>query len=150
MTLEKRKKIKAMLDNPASTENEKAICRRILKDNPESPPAFDPEQEKDRWRRQTQSPWGLRDNFFDSLFGGVAGLGKQHAAQRQQAAAQAQRDADISEAVNAKHNRKTAWEMFKQKIYHSKEDRDRAVTLQREAIRNHAQQRLVDLLRKRH
>lgn len=35
VTPEKRKKIKALLDNPASTENEKEICRKLLKDNPE-------------------------------------------------------------------------------------------------------------------
>jgi len=35
MTPEKRKKIKALLDSPASTPNEKEICRKLLKDNPE-------------------------------------------------------------------------------------------------------------------
>jgi hypothetical protein len=35
MTPEKRRKIKALLDNPASTENEKEICRKILRENPE-------------------------------------------------------------------------------------------------------------------
>ena len=37
MTPEKRKKIKALLDNPASTPNEKEICRKLLKGNPEEP-----------------------------------------------------------------------------------------------------------------
>ena len=36
MTPEKRNKIKAMLDDPAATDNEKEICRKILKENPEN------------------------------------------------------------------------------------------------------------------
>lgn len=36
MTREKRQKIKALMDSPASTENEKEICRKLLKDNPET------------------------------------------------------------------------------------------------------------------
>jgi hypothetical protein len=43
MTPEKQKKIKALLDNPASTENEKEICRKLLKGHPEpDPPAWNP------------------------------------------------------------------------------------------------------------
>ena len=37
MTPEKRRKIKALMESPASTENEKEICRKLLKDNPEDP-----------------------------------------------------------------------------------------------------------------
>jgi len=155
VTPEKRKKIKAMLDNPASTENEKVICRKILKDNPA--PASDgmfhtmpgPENRSldERWRRQSQSPWGLRDNFFDGLFGGIAGGALGGSAN--QAAAQAQRDAHIRHAAHAKHNRQSSWETFKQRVFQSQEDRDRKITLQREAIQNSAQQRLVDLLKKK-
>jgi hypothetical protein len=38
MTLEKWLKIEALMKSPASTENEKAICKRILKKNPKPEP----------------------------------------------------------------------------------------------------------------
>lgn len=43
----KRKKIKALLVNPATSENEKAICRKLLKANPE--PQIDQQQKDKLW-----------------------------------------------------------------------------------------------------
>ena len=165
MTPDKRRKVKAMLDNPASTENEKAICRRILKDHPETEGQEKRRQESgDFWRQflnephqqfRQQAQWADRDNRpyiqFSSVFEGVAGLGQQHAAQRQQAAAQAQQDALRRDAERRQQavSRQTVWERLRETIYQSKEERDRVITLQREAIRNNAQQRLVDLLKKK-
>lgn len=120
MTPEKRRKIKAMLDNPASTNNEKDICRRILKENPESatePPVC------------LRTPDGDLSSFFNRGFGGAASA-QREAARRQQ---------DVS--------RKSSWEKFRQKVYQTQEERDRVIVLQREAIQNSAQQRLADLLR---
>ena len=57
MKPDKRKKIRAMLNNPASTENEKEICRKLLKAHPEEKPHFDDnvfnESMEDAFRRQT-------------------------------------------------------------------------------------------------
>lgn len=182
MTPEKRKKIKALLNNRASTENEKAVCRQILKDNPAPapkgmfhtmpgrPPIFDPNprsaqaqwadhrnrpyvtfESDQQFRHQAQAPWvKAPDGLLDGLFGEIAGLGQQYAAQRQQAAAQAQQDALRRDAERRQQDlRKSTWEKFRDMVYQSTEDRDRVRVLQREAIRNTAQQRLVELLKKK-
>ena len=42
MTPEKRKKIRALMESPASTTNEKEICRQLLQDNPAPDPPVNP------------------------------------------------------------------------------------------------------------
>jgi len=56
----KLKKIRAMLNSPASTKNEKAICRKLLAEHTEEtpedrPPIFNPsfETPEQAWRRQS-------------------------------------------------------------------------------------------------
>lgn len=87
MTPEKRKKIKAFLADPAATENEKEICRKLLKDNPEPPETLGrPITGRElRDRMSANMRQGKVDPFWS--FAQAAGQ-SQDAARRQQAAAQ--------------------------------------------------------------
>lgn len=106
MTPEKRKKIQAMLANPASSENEKAICRKILKNNPVTA--------TDGMFANCKRAAPKKRNFFDGLFGTALG--------------------GLDDTTN--------WEDAERR------QRD-MIEIRREAFRNQAQQRLVDLLRKK-
>ena len=83
MTPEKRRKIKALLDNPASTENEKEICRKILKENPED----------SRGRPVTGYEVRGKIRFWQSQRSRQSGDFWRQATQNQQNAAQRQREA---------------------------------------------------------
>lgn len=99
-----------MLANPASSENEKAICRKILKDNPVTA--------TDGMFADCKRAAPKTRNFFDGLFGGAFGG-----------------------ALGGMDN-STNWEDAERR------QRD-MIEIRREAFRSQAQQRLVDLLRKK-
>lgn len=73
MTPDKRKKIMALLSNPASTDNEKEICRKLLKGNPEDKgrPVTGYEV-RDRMNRPPKVEWSDAQNKqFDGIFNRV-------------------------------------------------------------------------------
>ncbi len=86
MKPEKLKKIRAMLNSPASTENEKAICRKLLaKHPPEETPkrrAEDRQTLEDAFRRQAAQ--AQQSAFYNQNTGQDA---RQQAARNQQDAA---------------------------------------------------------------
>ena len=95
MTPDKRKKIKALLNSPASTANEKEICRKLLKANPEDkPPKVEWSDAQNRQfdgifnrvnMRHPTSLWDLFNSFPQNM--------NEMAAQQRQAAAQTQQNA---------------------------------------------------------
>lgn len=95
MTPDKLKKIKALLNSPASTDNEKEICRKLLKEHtPEDGPKLEWSDQQRRRLDDLLSGFGQQRA---SGFGGPFGGGFQNiifdAAQQRQAAAQQQQDA---------------------------------------------------------
>jgi hypothetical protein len=115
MTPEKRKKIKALMDSPASTENEKAICRKLLKDNPEpDPPIRRPDM---RFVSNWQTP---RSQASQNFWSRAQQAGQaQDAARRQQAAGQQRRpynQAEEETEARAERSRQTSWDQFKGRV----------------------------------
>jgi hypothetical protein len=90
MTPEKRKKIKALMESPAATENEKEICRKLLEDNPEPESKWRPVTGYEVRDRMSgfQTPRSQASGDFWS-FARQAGA-VQDDARRQQQAAQSQ------------------------------------------------------------
>lgn len=70
MDSSKRKKIQALLDNQASSDNEKEICRRLLKENPVDVPIFDPAGEIDLeklWADRHHRPYVTVISLYRSI-----------------------------------------------------------------------------------
>lgn len=96
MTYEKWMKIEALMESPASTENEKKICRKLLKDNPKPPkpkpkvtfhqPQPRSQQSGDFWRQAAQGrrPYSQAQEQAEAR-------SQEDAARRQQQAAQGSR-----------------------------------------------------------
>lgn len=90
MKPEKRAKIKALLEDPATTPNEKEICRKLLKDNPEDLGR----EVTGREARNRMSGWATPRSQESGDFWRQAAAGQQDAAYvRAEQAAKRQRDA---------------------------------------------------------
>ncbi len=101
MTPDKRKKIKALMDSPASTENEKEICKRLL--------TYSPGQQKLREEFERNQKQAKRREAYDRHTGRGAQpqdpgpfTGKQYTAEEfeRAQAAMDQRLKDINEEIN--------------------------------------------------
>lgn len=137
MTPDKRKKIKALMDSPAASENEKEICRKLLAMNPELKPdppinPFDPrtgeKTQGARWyeealrnakRQQTPRTQESQD-FWSRAFGDDA-AGRAAAARGQQYRQPFPQDMDDAErqaaaAQQQQAARQSRWQEFKGQV----------------------------------